>query len=364
MELNYAPPERSFNGPRIVTIVVLAVGLVLYRVLCDPAIHRRGYPPIDAWWMGMTWLWIFPAALTSLVEPKKLSRFFILASYAFATAWVDARTRGMDVPRYYDPSEVAWFTVLFYGPIHLLVVVIVEFASQFAIRLTGCSVLIVGDGGWRMHATQKTWLAASIVIILAIATPWAYDGCERARLHWQGIRQADADWANGKSFIYESFGGEPQSVDARISVIAQYDRATGLRIKHERSSGFEAAYNEETLRLVAARGKPSWAFSGPFVTPDRVAAVFLHGKLPVVAGLPLNPTPDITVSYTDGLLVSSRFDNMQDMMPLSAPVYCGRVPELPGIVFIKHGRGLMWMMWVMTEDGHLLSWASSYNIPL
>ncbi len=359
MDLDYAPPQRPFIAPRLTTLVCLVIGLILYWVLCGPAINQRGYPPLDAWWMGMIWLWIFPPILTALVEPKNLIRFLFLALYAIATAWVEARTVVDSVPRSIDLHMSVLRTIFHFGPIHLAVVIIAEFIAQLVINRTGCSVIIIGYEKRRMRPIWKTWFAAILVIFCAVATPWTYAAWDRARLQRWGVQQADQDWADRKSSIYQNMTLEPQAVDRRITVFTQYDRSTGLKTQFDMLGGYGQAYNEETLRLIATKGKPSWAFKGDFVPPDVVAAVFLHGKLSIATTLPFNPTPDIAVSYTTGLVVKGHFDSMQDQLPSTLPVYCGRVTDIPSIIFIKHGNQLMW---VMTDDGRILLYAHGNKI--
>lgn len=41
-----------------VACAILLVGGIVYSLLCLPAIGRRGYPPIDPIWLGVTHLWI------------------------------------------------------------------------------------------------------------------------------------------------------------------------------------------------------------------------------------------------------------------------------------------------------------------
>ncbi len=47
---------------------ILLGGVILYYNLCIPAIHRRGYPLLDPYWMAMPWCWYFPIVLSAAFD--------------------------------------------------------------------------------------------------------------------------------------------------------------------------------------------------------------------------------------------------------------------------------------------------------
>ena len=53
---------------------VYVVGGLLYAVLCGPAIGRRGFPPIDPALMALTFLWIVPIFLATILDDRPFRR--------------------------------------------------------------------------------------------------------------------------------------------------------------------------------------------------------------------------------------------------------------------------------------------------
>jgi hypothetical protein len=99
LELHYAVPPPPMIGRKIVGMLMLVLGIAAYAALCWPAMHRRGYPPMDHFWLGMAYLRVFPVPLFTLIcPPGKLSRR-VLTLYALATAYA-VLTHGGTVSRW------------------------------------------------------------------------------------------------------------------------------------------------------------------------------------------------------------------------------------------------------------------------
>ena len=64
--LEYATPPQPLSTRKITAALTLILGTAIYAAVCWPAMHRRGYPPMDHFWIGMTYLWVFPIPLFAL----------------------------------------------------------------------------------------------------------------------------------------------------------------------------------------------------------------------------------------------------------------------------------------------------------
>ena len=101
---------------------IYVVGGVLYAVLCGPAIGQRGFPPIDPALTALTFLWVVPIFLATILDDRPFRRrLSALFCYSIATAFVDAASAVTVVPKHLDLQEVIMGTVFMFGPLHLVI---------------------------------------------------------------------------------------------------------------------------------------------------------------------------------------------------------------------------------------------------
>src|SRR5262245_21576657 len=108
-----------------------------------PAITTRGYPPIDPFWYGVTFLWIVPPAFSALFDSWSFTtRRWHLLAYALATAFFNSGTSVDVVPRSMHPIPMLVLTLVVYGPVHLALTFVAEGILQW---ILGCSRTFVEE---------------------------------------------------------------------------------------------------------------------------------------------------------------------------------------------------------------------------
>jgi hypothetical protein len=133
MELDYAGP-RGVPGWEVVEVgawvVFWVLAVVGYAFACGPAIHQRGYPPIDPHVQARVFLWMLPIGVSALFTWLTPVRVKWLVIYALLTAYSDASSWPVSVPNYIPMFERLPRIVVLFGPLHLMVAVVVEGASR------------------------------------------------------------------------------------------------------------------------------------------------------------------------------------------------------------------------------------------
>ena len=123
----------SKTPEQVTSTFIYLVGGFLYAVLCGPAIGQRGFPPIDPGWTAATFLWVPPIVLSGILDDRpfrrRLNAFFF---YAMATAFVDAASVVTVVPKHVDFLETVMATIFLFGPLHLVIGLLLAAVTQGA----------------------------------------------------------------------------------------------------------------------------------------------------------------------------------------------------------------------------------------
>ncbi len=121
----------------VLAVAVLAIGWVSYWILCSPSIGRRGYPEIDPFWLAMPKLWIVPILISAIWEDHRRRRLVSLLGFSMLTGFVHAGTIITVVPNYVTYPEMLLRTI-FWGPVHFVVCLVIEAASQRLLHRFRC----------------------------------------------------------------------------------------------------------------------------------------------------------------------------------------------------------------------------------
>ncbi len=197
-----------------ISLSVLTVGGMAYAVLCLPAIGRRGFPPIDHVWMGMTYLWIGPLTLSTLLDGGSVwSRRTALIAYALFTGFIGAATVGFMVPRHVDFFGTLLMTLTFVGPCHVVITFLIEWLMQWLLGFWRSFGPAESATHWLPRLSLVEFLIGYSIIAATIGFPFSYRHWIMASdLAW-GRERADKDWANHSAY---SFAERDQSMDAEV----------------------------------------------------------------------------------------------------------------------------------------------------
>jgi hypothetical protein len=364
--LDYAAPARPINARSLSAAGLLAAGTVLYALLCWPAMTRRGYPPIDYLWIGVTYLWVFPVPhFTLICPPGKFSRR-VLTAYALATAYIDGCTVVMLVPHRFDPGQ-GILLIPFFGPIHLAGVAALAWFSRVVYRyleVDGCAD--ANDKAAR-PAIRKffVWFA---ILAIAAAFPFLYRKVGIAMDMRAGVERADGDWANHSAYILNQYGWMmPQSV-GNYDVYSYFDAASGLPLRSDHQMGYEVTYKARIQDLLKSQGVPPWSHRAQLV-PDGILIDMLAAKdFTPVTTYPFDVSPHVVLSRggvlsrwggtfssgTPDLYVYT--ENGGDFgQNYNGDAEIGRLPAYPGVIFVRGGD--QWIA-AVSDDGWILKTAS------
>ena len=182
---------------------ILVIGAIAYVCLCMPVIGFRGYPPIDPIWLGVTHLWIAPVCLSALFDSFSFRpRRYHLAIYGVVTAFFNAGTIHIMTPRHVDPLGMLMFTLIPYGPIHLLGAFGAEALMQLLLRPARTLINAAGAPRGVPRVTLLSWIVGFSVICLAIAFPFTYRSLSIDSERTRGASLADGQWASGDAVVF------------------------------------------------------------------------------------------------------------------------------------------------------------------
>ncbi|MGN6369369.1 MAG: hypothetical protein ACTHN5_14010 [Phycisphaerae bacterium] len=351
MHLDYAKPEKLRIGW---TPAVLAVCTFLYWVVCIPALRQRGYPPINPVLQGLTFTWCIAIPLTALFERFSKTRALWLLAFGVVTGFIDCASWPVMVPNFFDPIGCAFMTILMYGPLHLLIILILEFASRGVLALAS-RVTVTNPA--RMLAKS---LSAAFLLATAAAIPIAYAHIHRWELERTGRQIAEDSWHAGNASIRirsmpsATFPGD-------IDVEVKYDPTTGLPLEHDFRHGWESANNSCLHELVAVNGRPAWAAPTIPSSAD-LAALLSSPDFTEVTTFPYDATPSITLihggtvtkfggvmsSSGSALSVATARSGLCGIGSSRQPTFIRRDPAYPSLIFIRDGK--TWLG-VFTADG-------------
>lgn len=332
-----------------------------------PAIGRRGYPPIDPIWLGVTHLWIAPVCLSALFDSFSFRpRRYHLAIYAIVTAFFNAGTIHIMTPRHVEPLGMLIMTVIPYGPMHLLGTFGAEALMQLLLRPARTLIEAPNDPLGFPRVTLLSWIVGFSVICLAIGFPFAYRSLsidsERAR----GASLADEQWASGDAVVFH--GHDDISMgDAYVEF--HVDPDTGLTRRHQMSDmGFRDAYNARIAKLIKLHGVPDWSIKEHIPSAEDVVALLDAKDLVEITSFPYELTPSIVLMRRGtitrwGSTSSSGSDSLSivtergGMIGVGDGVHPVHVRITDPIVVIRNGK--TWVA-VFHRDGRMIASASRF----
>ena len=273
---------------------ILVIGAIAYVCLCMPAIGRRGYPPIDPIWLGVTHLWIAPVCLSAMFDSFSFwQRRYHLAIYAIVTAFFNAGTIHIMTPRHVDPLGMVMFTVIPYGPIHLLGTFGAEALLQLLLRPARTLNDAPNDPRGFPRVTLLSWLVGFSVICLAIGFPFTYRSLSIDSERVRGESLADEQWASGGAVVFH----EHDDITASDAYVRFHvDPDTGLTRRHQMSDmGFRDAYNARIAELIKIHGLPDWSLKEHTPSAEDVAALLDSKDLIEITSFPHELTPSIVL---------------------------------------------------------------------
>lgn len=273
---------------------ILAIGAVAYALLCVPAIGRRGYPPIDPFWLGVTHLWFVPVGLSGVFDSYSFkSRRRQLALYAIVTAFFNAGTIHTITPRHVTLVGMLAFAVFPYGPIHLAGTFAIEALTQFLLCRNRTLVDEQDPPRGLPQVTLLSWFVGYTVICLAIGTPFAYRSIVVTAEKNRAVAAADEDWRDGVAVLYSP--GEQSLIDD-VEIDFHVDRETGLLLRHRAHDlGFADAYNARIRELIRIHGVPSWNVKGGIPQAEELVHLLDAGVLSEVTEFPCYVTPEFVL---------------------------------------------------------------------
>jgi hypothetical protein len=286
--------------PRRVDIALpfLGVGGLVYVCLSLPAVGQRGYPPIDPIWVGVTYLWIAPIALSAIFDSYRFrSRRRQLLIYSLVTAFFYSGTFVNVVPHTPDPVGML-LSVPILGPLHFLVALALDAAIQRLLRRSRTLV----------EATPAEWsrlpripLAAMVlgysIICLTVGFPFAYRAHAVDEQRRRGAALADEEWRNGSATFYGDRYEELEEPTSGVFVTYSGDRETGLPLRPKRPDfGFSEAYNLRIRELLRRHGRPDWSLKENIPTAAKLASELTASDMTEVTQFPHEVTPNIVLA--------------------------------------------------------------------
>ncbi|MGD0461684.1 MAG: hypothetical protein ABSB74_04265 [Tepidisphaeraceae bacterium] len=362
--LEYATPPRPLINRKMIAALMLVLGTAIYAALCWPAMHQRGYPPLDHFWSGMTYLWVFPIPLFTLICPHgKFSRR-VLVLYALISAYIDGCTVVMIVPHLFDPFEGIPMLV-FFGPIHLIGIGAIAWISRFIFRALGI------ESESESPAKMEGRTAGRIVAVLAIlgaaaAFPYVFRLCAKAIDIHEGAARADALWTDHTAYILSVNSWMIPHQAGNYDIYSFFDASSGLPLRHEMGHEYELGYKARIQELLSSRGVPSWSHKHQLVSDADLLGMFNAKDMTLVTAYPHDISPNVVLmhggtmyrwggSFSSGsnsLEVETRCGGNFGDSNYFGDAATGRLAKYPGVTFVRGGNH--WIA-AVSEDGWLLS---------
>jgi hypothetical protein len=361
--LDYAMPPRSLIDRKMFAALVLILGTAFYAALCWPAMHQRGYPPLDHYWDGMTYLWVFPVPLFTLICPPGRYARRALSFYALITAYIDGCTFVMMVPHRFNPLQGIPMMV-FCGPIHLVGVSVVAWIIRFVWKALDISP------GWEAAETEKGGNAVRIVSALAILGgaamfPSVFRLCAIAMDVHEGRSRADALWADHSAYVLSNYRRAPQQI-GNYEIYRYFDPDSGLWLRSEMHMEYERGYVARIQELLSAHGVPSWSHKQQLVSDADLLGMLDAKDMTPVTKYPYDLSPNVVLmrggtlyrwggsfsSGSNGLEVETQFGGNLGDLNYFGDATVGRLAKYPGVIFVRGGD--QWIA-AVSEDGWILN---------
>lgn len=355
-------PVTRRRYPQLANAILLAGGLA-YVLLCQPAISQRGYPPIDPFWIGMTYAWAAPVALSAIFDSWRFSsRRWSLLAYAFFTGVVFEGTVVLVVPHRANLLGMLFGGVLLYGPMHALAAWAIDAAVQWMLKSTGRLAPASSDPP-PFQLPLAAWLLLQTIVGVAIAIPFAYRTVALAWERDRGRRLAEEDWNSGEPAVFVDL---PRQTHRGVDITYDVDPETGLIIRWMRPDfGFSAAYNERVTQLLAEHGHPRWVQDVKVPDANQLVDWLDAADLTEIDAFPHEVTPSVVVMRRGRLTRwgSTSVNHDDSLSIVTEPGLLMGLGPLPGPVFVKREgplaiirQGNQWVG-VFHEDGQPIAQA-------
>lgn len=330
-------PEQAYST------FIYVVGGVLYAVLCGPAMGQRGFPPIDPAWTALTFLWVAPIFLATILDDRPFRRRLnALFFYSIATAFVDAASAVTVVPKHLDLQEVTTGTVFIFGPLHLVIGLVVAAIAGSLRKIY-----------WRLVHNLSPAVGNVVrwsVFCAALGAVIAFPVLFRQYVFWsagnRGRMQAERDWGASQALIYIE---DPAVANG---VWHEFDVATGLeyRLKWP-ASRFSRAYNERVGGLLQREGIPEWSIKRYLVPDETLVSLLDSEEFEEVKTFPYEVNDNIILfrrgtitrwggsarNDSDALAIVTKVGGVTGFGDKVEPAYVLRKPEYPSVIFVRSG---------------------------
>jgi hypothetical protein len=363
--LEYATPQRPRIGHNLTAVLPLVLGTMIYAALCWPAAHQRGYPPMEHFWTGMPYLWVFPIPLFTLIcPPGKFSRR-ALTVFALVTAYIDGCTVIAMVPHRFNPIE-GLLDSPFFAPIHLVGTAAISWMSRSTFRILNLQFESYPAQNEESRVFGKI-LAALTVVAAAGAFPSVFRQAAIAIDFHSGVAWADARWADHSAYILSSKARQPHSC-GNYDIYNYFDDDSGLPLQQEFHHEYETGYQTRIHELLSGQGVPPWSHKRQLVSDNDLLSMLNAGDLTTITSYPYDLSPNLVLARGGTF---NRWGTYFGSGPGELDVYTrlagnfgggsyygdaavGRSPQYPGVIFVKAGNE--WIV-AVSEDGYILSGA-------
>jgi hypothetical protein len=362
--LEYATPLQPLITRKMIAALILAAGTVIYAGLCGPAMRQRGYPPLDHFWSGMTYWWVFPVPLFTLICPRgKFSRR-TLALYALIGAYIDGCTVVMIVPHRFDLSE-GFPMLLFFGPIHLIGVAVIALISRFIFRALDIESELESSAKKDGRTTGRI---VTVLTILAAAGvfPFVFQLSAKAIDLHEGEARADALWADHTAYFLSVNSWMVPHQAGIYDIYSYFDSDSGLPLRHEMGMEYEQGYKARIQSLLSIHGVPAWSHKKQLVSDADLLGIFDAKDLKTVKAYPYDISPNVVLMHggtvnrwggyfssgSNSLEIDTRCGgNLGNSNYFGNAAIC-RLAKYPGVIFVRGGNE-----WVaaVSDDGWILN---------
>jgi hypothetical protein len=341
----------------------LLVAIFIYTCLCFPAATQRGYPPIDPFWNGTTYLWVIAVPFFVCFLPRGRASAIILGLYAVATGYINACTISWGSPHRFNILQGLDGAIGFI-PMHLVVVFgSMGLSREYFIRE---KLKAKFSEGWLR--SMRT-VALILIVMAGIGFPFFYRYETILRLEAVGRQWAERNWSGHEAQVLVHCGTLGVSREENDLWITDYfDESNGLAYGNDMHWGYETAYNQRVRELIQIHGVPEWSQMRHKVNDADLILMMSAKDMKEVTSFPFEVTPEIVLMRrgtitrwggtmtlgSDGLTILSQHGGCGTSEPKD-PVFVGRLDRYPGVVFIRSGQTFVA---ACTEDGWILKTAS------
>jgi hypothetical protein len=368
--ISYAPPSLKprLSLPHYIAMSVLAIGTIGYAIACSPAYGRSPWPPLDRFFEGLPWLWIFPIPMFTLLIPGGRFSRTLLTVYALFTSLIDAWTFPFASMNPHPSFDVGLWVMNLPETValHFGVTAVVALWSRLAYYFLRLSARSEISPQSRWYRWARIALLAGILAVAAIF-PFGYRSARVSADEAEGAKIADADWAAQKASVISGQLDSYRPV-GEFDFLSYFDADSGLPFERSWAQRWEPGYNAEIHHLLNTRGIPPWSHKSRFVSDADMIAMLTSLDLKEVTNFPDNLSPNLVLFRGGGITpwgvnVGSNSNDLtiatrnQEFLPVSPweendPAFVGRSPKYPGTFFVRCGKSVV----ACTADGWLVQY--------